>query len=279
MKDVFAAARDAASDGTPAALVTIVSTQGSTPRKAGAKMLVYEDGTIVGTIGGGCVEAEMARRAREAVATGRAELASFDLTPDQAGDDGLVCGGRVQVFIEPVETTPTLCLFGAGHVSQALARMAALAGFRIEVADDRAKFANADRFPEADRIVVAPMERAASEMTVGRETYVLVLTRGHGGDTEVLASVLGRGVRFVGLLGSAAKLVHVAAALTALGVPREEIGRIHCPVGLAIGAQTPEEIAVSILAELVAVRRRADDRAIGPMKVELPGRLKAAGRP
>src|SRR6188768_3112271 len=135
MKDVLEAALAAARDGEPAALVTVVSTEGSTPQKAGAKMVVYPDGRIVGTIGGGCVESEMTWRARQVIETRRSQVASYDLTPDQAGEDGLVCGGRMQVFIEPLEGTPTLCLFGAGHVAQPLARMAKACGFRVEVAD------------------------------------------------------------------------------------------------------------------------------------------------
>jgi xanthine dehydrogenase accessory factor len=273
MKDVIEAALKALQNGEGAALVTVVATEGSTPQKAGAKMVVYPDGRIVGTIGGGCVEAEMTWRARQVIDTGRAQLASYDLTPDQAGEDGLVCGGRMQVFIEPMVGTPTLCLFGAGHVAQPLARIAKMSGFRVEVADDRVKFANPERFPEADRIVVEDLAVAASQLTLDANTYAVVVTRGHKGDTEALASILGKGLRFVGLLGSRAKLVHVAAALEERGVAREEIAKIHCPLGLSIGAATPEEIAVSILAELIAVRHRVDSKAVGSMKMELPGRL------
>src|SRR5262245_27454870 len=129
MQEVLDAALRAEREGTPAALVTVVATEGSTPQRAGPKMLVYGDGRIVGTIGGGCLEAEMTWRARQAIESGRAQLADWDLTPEQAGEDGLVCGGRMQVFIEPIETTPTLCLFGAGHVAQPLAEMAKRVGF------------------------------------------------------------------------------------------------------------------------------------------------------
>jgi xanthine dehydrogenase accessory factor len=273
MREVLDAAARAVETGEPAALVTVVATEGSTPQKAGAKMLVYPDGSILGTIGGGCVEAEMTRRARHVIETEKAQLASYDLTPDQAGEDGLVCGGRMQVFIEPMIGTPTLCLFGAGHVAQPLARIAKMAGFRVEVADDRAKFANEERFPEADLIVVDDLKTAGSKLTLGPNSYAIVVTRGHGGDTEALASVLGRGLRFVGLLGSRAKLVHLATALEERGVAREEIAKIHCPLGLSIGAATPEEIAVSVLAELIAVRHRVDPKAVGSMKADLPGRL------
>ena len=274
MREVLEAALRAEESGDPAALVTVVSTRGSTPQKAGARMLVHGDGRIVGTIGGGCLEAEMTRRARLAIADRKAQLASYDLTPDEAGEDGLVCGGRMQVFIEPVEGTPVLCLFGAGHVAQPLSRMASACGFRVELADDRAKFANAERFPEADLIVVDDFPEAAAKMTLGPNTWAVVVTRGHQGDAVALESVLQRDLRFVGLLGSRTKIVHIFAALLERGVSRERLGRVHAPLGLEIGAQTPEEIAVSILAEMIAVRRGVDPAGSGSMKMDLPGRLK-----
>jgi xanthine dehydrogenase accessory factor len=276
VRDVLEAALRAEQDGEPAALVTVIATEGSTPQKAGAKMLVYADGRIVGTIGGGCVEAEMTWRARQAIDERRPQNASYDLTPDQAGEDGLVCGGRMQVFIEPVEGTPTLCLFGAGHVSQPLARLAKGAGFRVEVLDDRVKFCNRERFPDADLVVVEDIATGARELTIGRNTYAVVVTRGHGGDTDALAAVLGRGVRFVGLLGSRPKLVHVVTALEERGLPPEELAQVRCPLGIEIGAVTPEEIAVSVLAEMIAVRRGIAPSDVRPMRMELPGRLKAA---
>lgn len=274
MREVFEAALRAEEAGEAAALVTVIATEGSTPQKAGAKMVVYADGRIVGTIGGGCVEAEMTWRARQVIDTRKPQLAAYDLTPDQAGEDGLVCGGRMQVFIEPIEGTPVLCLFGAGHVAQPLARMAKQAGFRVEVADDRIKFVNRERFPEADLIVVDGFAEAARKMTLGRSSYAVVVTRGHKGDTEALEAVLGRGLRFVGLLGSKPKLVHIFAELEERGLPPEELAKVHSPLGVEIGASSPEEIAVSILAEMIAVRRGVEPSAIRPMKLELPGRLK-----
>jgi xanthine dehydrogenase accessory factor len=276
VKDVLEAALRAELSGDPAALVTVVATEGSTPQKAGAKMLVYPDGRIVGTIGGGCVEAEMTWRARQAIESRKPQMASYELTADQAGEDGLVCGGRMQVFIEPVEGTPTLCLFGAGHVAQPLARMAKAAGFRVEVVDDRVKFANRERFPDADLVLVEEFAAAAARMTLGRNTYAVVVTRGHKGDGEALQSVIGKGLRYVGLLGSKPKLVHLVAGLEEKGVPPEALGEIRCPLGLEIGAVTPDEIAVSILAEMIAIRRGIAASAIRPMKMELPGRLKVA---
>ena len=275
MKDVLEAALRAEESGAPAALVTVIATEGSTPQKAGAKMLVYPDGRIVGTIGGGCVEAEMTWRARQSIEARKPQVASYDLTPDQAGEDGLVCGGRMQVFIEPIEGTPTLCLFGAGHVAQPLARMAKASGFRVQVADDRIKFANRERFPDVDLLVVDDFAAAARQMTLGPNTYAVVVTRGHKGDGEALRAVVGKGLRFVGLLGSRPKLVHLVSALEESGVPVEDLAEIHCPLGIEIGAVSPEEIAVSVLAQMIAVRRAVPPSAIAPMKMELPGRLKA----
>jgi len=274
VKDVLEAALRAEESGEPAALVTVVATEGSTPQKAGAKMLVYPDGRIVGTIGGGCVEAEMTWRARQVIDAHKPQLASYELTADQAGEDGLVCGGRMQVFIEPVEGTPTLCLFGAGHVAQPLARMAKTSGFRVEVVDDRIKFANRDRFPDADLVLVEEFSAAAPHLTLGRNTYAVVVTRGHKGDSEALEAVIGKGLRYVGLLGSKPKLVHLVVGLEEKGVAPEALGEIRCPLGIEIGAVSPDEIAVSILAEMIAVRRGVPASAIGPMKMELPGRLK-----
>jgi xanthine dehydrogenase accessory factor len=273
VREVLEAALEAETRGERAALVTVVATEGSTPQKAGARMLVYADGRLFGTIGGGCLEAEMSWRAREAIDGRRPRLVSYDLTPEQAGEDGLVCGGRMQVFIEPIEGSPVLCLFGAGHVAQPLSRMAKACGFRVELADDRVKFANKERFPDADLIVVDGFGVAAERMTLGPRSFAVVVTRGHKGDAEALEAALARGSRYVGLLGSRPKVVHIFTALEERGVAREALARVHAPMGLEIGAQTPDEIAVSILAEMIAVRRGLEASEVRSMKMELPGRL------
>jgi len=274
MRKILEAASAAERNGEPAAFVTVVATRGSTPQKVGAKMLVFADGRLVGTIGGGCVEAEMIRRARLAIDLHEPQMASYDLTPDQAGEDGLVCGGRMEVFIEPIQSVPTLLLFGAGHVAQPLARLAHAVGFRVEVADDRPKFANSNRFPDAAKVVVESPGAAAASLSLGRSGYAVIVTRGHKGDADALEAVVGRGLRFVGLLGSKAKLVHVVAELEDRGVAPAALAEIRCPLGIEIGAETPEEIAVSILSEMVAVRRGVAPAEIRPMRAELPGRMR-----
>ena len=257
----------------PAALVTVVGAQGSTPQRPGARMLVLADGTVSGTIGGGCVEAEMARRARAAIENGRPVLTTYDLTPEQAGEEGLVCGGRMEVFIEPLEATPDLAIMGAGHVARPLCTLAAMAGFRVGVLDDREKYATGERFPEAARVVVSGFEVAAEALRLTPRSFVLVVTRGHRGDATAIASCLPLRPRFLGLLGSKAKMVHVFADLLERGFSSEDLARVETPVGIEIGAETPEEIAVSIVARMVAVRRGVGADRIRSMAAAVPGRL------
>lgn len=269
---LLAAARCIETD-VPAALVTVVGSQGSTPQRPGARMLVFADGTVSGTIGGGCVEAEMSRRARVAIENGRPSLTSYELTPDQAGEEGLVCGGRMEVFIEPLEATPSLAILGAGHVARPLCTLAALAGFKVLVLDDREKYATAERFPEASRVEVSAFESAAQALRLTPRSFVVVVTRGHRGDAAAIASCLSVRPRFLGLMGSRAKMVHVFAELVERGFSSEDLAAIETPVGVEIGAETPEEIAVSIVARMVAVRRGVPTESIRSMAAPLPGRL------
>lgn len=276
MKDVLEAALRAEREGGGAALVTVIATEGATPRKAGAKMLVSADGRIVGTIGGGQLEAEMAARARAAIVARRTEVASYDLTLDQGGEEGLVCGGTMQVFIEPIEPAPTLCLFGAGHVAQPLAHLAKVAGFRVEVLDDRERFANHERFPNADLVLAQTLEVGLPQLTLGANSFAVVVTRSYRSDAEALHRLFDRKLRFLGLLGSRPKMAHVFDELQRRGVAHETLSRVHAPLGLEIGAETPQEIAVSILAEMIAVRRGVSPAQARSMKTAVPAHR---GRP
>jgi xanthine dehydrogenase accessory factor len=273
---LLAAARCIETD-VPAALVTVVGSQGSTPQRPGARMLVYSDGTVSGTIGGGCVEAEMSRRARLAIENGRPSLTSYDLTPEQAGEEGLVCGGRMDVFIEPLEATPGLAILGAGHVARPLCSLAALAGFKVSVLDDREKYATTGRFPEASRVEVSGFDSAAQTLRLTPRSFVVVVTRGHRGDAAAIASCLAVRPRFLGLMGSRSKMVHVFTDLIERGFSSEDLACIETPVGVEIGAETPEEIAVSIVARMVAVRRGVPAENIKSMAAPLPGRLAKIG--
>ena len=252
--EVLAALVQALERGEDSALVTIVSAQGSTPQQVGAKMLVFADGRTVGTIGGGCYENDALWKAREALQTRTSRLVHYELTDDVAEESGLICGGHMQVYIEPVEPIPDLYLIGAGHVAQHLARVATPAGFRTHVLDDREKFASRERFPDAEGIVVDAIPEWLSRTAFPRNAYVVVVTRGHRHDFEALRMLATRDLRYLGLIGSKAKVKRLYDLLVS-EIPAEYLSRIHAPIGLDIGAITPEEIAVSILAELIAVRR------------------------
>jgi xanthine dehydrogenase accessory factor len=271
--DVLTLAARCIETDVPAALVTVVGAQGSTPQRPGARMLVLADGTIHGTIGGGCVEAEMARRARGAIENGRPFLTTYDLTPEQAGEEGLVCGGRMEVFVEPLEGTPDLAILGGGHVARPLCTLAAAAGFRVSVLDDREKYATPERFPQAAHVVAAAFEAASEALQLTPRSFVIVVTRGHKGDAVAIASCLPVKPRFIGLLGSKSKMAHVFADLLERGFSSEDLARVETPVGIEIGAETPEEIAVSIVARMIAVRRGVTTEQIRSMAAPLPGRL------
>jgi xanthine dehydrogenase accessory factor len=253
-QEVFAAVADALERGEPAALVTIVSTTGSTPQRVGAKMLVFGDGRMVGTIGGGCYENDAFGKAREAIANRRPELVHYELSDDFAQETGLICGGQMDVYIEPIEPSPELFIVGAGHVGFHLARLAGEVGFRVHVIDDREKFANAERFPDAVELVVDDIPSWLSRTSLPPQGYAVIVTRGHTNDLEALRALAVRELRYLGLIGSRAKVARIYEALAADHLPAAALERVHAPIGLDIGAVTPQEIAVSILAELIAVK-------------------------
>jgi xanthine dehydrogenase accessory factor len=254
-QEVFEALTQALDRGDDTALVTIVSAQGSTPQRVGAKMLVFADGRTVGTIGGGCYENDAFWKAKEALQSRKPQLVKYDLTDDFAQETGLICGGSMQVYIEPLESTPHLYVIGAGHVGYHLAKLAHTIGFKIHVLDDREKFASRERFPEAAEVTVDSIPEWLHKATVPSNAYVVIVTRGHTHDLDALRSLAARDLRYLGLIGSKAKVKRIYDALLAEGMPPECLRRVHAPVGLDIGAVSPEEIAVSILAELIAVRR------------------------
>jgi xanthine dehydrogenase accessory factor len=258
-REVFAAVADALERGEPAALVTIVSTTGSTPQRVGAKMLVFGDGRIVGTIGGGCYENDAFGKAREAIGSRRPQLVHYELDDDFAQETGLICGGQMDVYIEPIEPSPELYIIGAGHVGFHLARVADEVGFRVHVVDDREKFANAERFPAAVEIVVEDIPAWIARTALPPHAYAVIVTRGHTNDLEALRALAPRDLRYLGLIGSRAKVARIYDALVDDRMPPDALARVHAPIGLDIGAVTPQEIAVSILAELIAVKHGKEE--------------------
>lgn len=239
-------------EGRSCALATIVQCIGSSPQKEGAKMLIRDDASIEGTLGGGCLEADVIQAGLMAIKDETPQTVPFEMTEKEGG---LVCGGKVLVYIEPFVPEPLVIILGAGHVGKALSRLAKFAGFRVTVADDRSEYANGALLPEADEIVVNDFDRVFEKLPVDRNTYVVVATRGHNHDLDAVKAALKTPAPYVGLLGSRRKKALLFKALEKEGISREDIGRIIVPVGLPIRSVTPEEIAVSIMAQIIQHRR------------------------
>jgi xanthine dehydrogenase accessory factor len=270
--DLLDALRQALALGESVALITIVSARGSTPQRVGAKMLVHADGRTLGTIGGGCYESDAFGRAREALRTRTPVMVHYDLTDDVAEETGLICGGQMDVFIDVIEPPPTLYIVGAGHVGHQLGRLAPSAGFTVHVVDDRQKFANPERFPEAHGVHVADIGDWLADANLPESAYVVIVTRGHRHDFDALRALAGRNLRYIGVIGSRAKIARLIDLLVHDGVSADWLRRLHAPIGVDIGAVTPEEIGVSILAELIAVRRgkSKDGAAVESMRWTAP---------
>ncbi|MBI5873931.1 MAG: XdhC family protein [Candidatus Omnitrophica bacterium] len=237
-------------------LATVVSSHGSSPRKIGAKMVVFGDGSIQGTIGGGGLEKLVIKDALEALKRKKSYLKDYPLDKKS----GLqVCGGKVSIFIEALEPAKKLVIAGAGHIGLALSFIAKLLGFFVIVVDNRRVFADKNRFPHADRIICAPYKRALAQVEIGKDTFVVIVTHGHVHDTECLEAALETSAAYIGMIGSRAKIKHVFGHLLKKGVKRGELKRVYSPVGLKIGAQTPQEIAVSIAAEMIQVGKQTTE--------------------
>jgi xanthine dehydrogenase accessory factor len=242
--------------GEACALCTIVKTTGSTPGKEMMKMLVRSDGTFLGTVGGGCLEAEVLEAALEAMGDEKSRTLGFSLNERDYPDSGLLCGGKIEIFVEPI-VQPRLYIFGGGHISGAITRVASLSGFKVTVGDDRESFASAEKHPAADRCVFGEFGEQVGELAPADGMFVVVVTRGHQADGEILFQLSKHGCRprYLGMIGSRAKKVQVFEQLRERGVADEFLEGVRTPMGLPIGALTHEEIAVSVVAELIKVRR------------------------
>ena len=259
MREIYEEMARIQREGGSGALATVIGTLGSTPGKSSMKMLVRSDGSILGSVGGGCVEAEVIDRAREVARHERTERVQIDLNENDNPETGLVCGGRVEIFIEPI-TMPTVYLFGAGHVGRATCAVGAPAGFRFVVVDDRESFVAEERFPAAAERRSGPFEEVVAALSVDDLDYVLIMTRGHHDDLAVLRALHRSGVRprYLGLIGSKSKWKTLRGHLEGEGVEAGFLDRVKTPIGLDIGARSAEEIAVSVMAELIQIRRLPD---------------------
>lgn len=250
--------------GRSVAVATLVWSRGSTPRKAGARMIVRPDGAIDFTIGGGPFEALVIEDAKEALRTGAGGLKCYRFLPVGENATGMTCGGEVEVFLEVHRQPPRVVVFGGGHVALPLARLAKDTGFRVAVVDDRAEFASPERFPGADEVIHAEGGYVRADLPLDEEDRVVIVTRCHQTDEVCLRRVLDedRRVAYVGVVASRRKAKVMFAKLLRDGYPKERLEEVRAPIGLDLGAETPEEIAVAIVAEILATRRGRDARSL-----------------
>lgn len=248
--------------GAPFALATVINHRGSSPRKAGAKMLMRSDGSILGSIGGGRVEAETIQAAKAALAEGSPRTLDFVLTEEH----GFVCGGAMTVYVEPHGCTPQLVMFGCGHVGKATAALAKGCGFRVTVVDERSEYANREVIPWADELICCKVKEAFAKLVLDDNSYVVIATPGHLHDFDAIQGALRSKAGFIGLVGSRRKRQTLLKTLTDEGFTTDQQARIISPVGVEIGAETPEEIAVSIVGQLIRKRREHDaERVSNPV--------------
>ncbi len=239
------------------ALCTIIRSNGSVPRHTGSKMLVLTDGSITGTVGGGELENRVRVEALQAIVDGRPRLLEYNMSDPARGDPG-VCGGQVEIFVEPMLPKPTLVIIGAGHVGKAVAHLAHWLGFRVVVTDDRPDFCTEQVVPEADIYLPLEMAELPQALEITPWTYLVLTTRGSNVDVEGLPALLETPAAYIGVIGSQRRWATARKEISAKGVSSEKLDRVHSPIGLELNAETPEEIAVSIMAEIIMLRQGAD---------------------
>jgi xanthine dehydrogenase accessory factor len=238
------------------ALCTIISSHGSTPRHTGSKMLVYPDGSIRGTVGGGELENRVIAEAKTAIQDGKPRRLEYNMADPSRGDPG-VCGGQVEVYVEPIQPRPTLVVIGSGHVGKAVAHLAHWLGFHVAVNDDREEFCNPQAVPDADEFLPVPMAELPAHLEINPWTYLVLTTRGTNVDIPGLPALLDTPAAYIGVIGSQRRWATTKKELLASGVPAEKLARVRSPIGLELLAETPEEIAVSIMAEILMLRNQS----------------------
>ncbi len=254
LERVYEAALEAIRCGEAAAVATVLETRGSTPREAGAKMLVCADGRTVGTVGGGPLEAQVIQEAQAALSAGLSREFEYQATAGQRGAPD-ACGGQMRLFIEVLHPHPTLLILGAGHIGQAVAKLGSFLGYRLAVLDERADMVTDDRFPARCTLLTGPLDEQIRTLSLTEQTFVVIVTPHDSPDEKALAVLAEHPVAYVGLLGSQRRTQTTFERARVLGIADEFLKRVHTPIGLDIGAETPHEIAVSIVAEIIAVQR------------------------
>ncbi|HVN16655.1 MAG TPA: XdhC family protein [Anaerolineales bacterium] len=276
MNPIYQALAEIEKNNESAALCTVVKSEGSTPRHVGSKMLVYPNGNFIGTVGGGDLEHRVIDEAMMAIAEDQSRLLHYNMADPSRGDPG-VCGGQVEVFVEPILSTPTVVVIGAGHVGKAVAYLAKWLGFRVIVNDDRVEFCTPEFVPNADAYYPVTMDKLPEQMKINRRMFLILTTRGSSVDAAGLSPLLDSDAAYIGVIGSRRRWATTVKALKEKGVPDEKINRVHSPIGLELQAETPEEIAVSIMAEVLMIRDKGTGKPMKEKQVEAGNEAKPAG--
>jgi xanthine dehydrogenase accessory factor len=262
MSSIYQALSELEKNHESAALCTVVKSEGSTPRHVGSKMLVYSDGKFIGTVGGGELESRVIKSALESLMNGNAQNLSYTMADPSRGDPG-VCGGTVEVFVEPILPPAMVVVIGGGHVGKAVVHLAKWLGFRVAVSDDRPEFCNPESVPGADAYYPVAMAELPEHLQMNNRTYIVISSRGSGVDVQGLPGLLEADAAYIGVIGSKRRWLTTVKALKEKGVAEDKIARVHSPMGLELNAETPEEIAVSIMAEILMVKDKGTGK---PMK-------------
>ena len=258
MENFFEKIVELKKSGEPAAFAIVIKIEGSTPRKVGAKMVVLKDGKAVGTLGGGDLEKRVIEEAINAIKQGQPRVASFTLDIEKGKLD-MMCGGKLDIYIEPILPDEKLVIFGAGHITRSLAPLMKGAGFKVSVVEDSPDLLQKDKFPETEDLVLTDMEQFARDLPSDPGTYIVLLSRGFSRDKAILSQLIQKDFKYIGMIGSQRKIKTMEEELQKQGVPKEALLKLHAPIGLDIGAETPEEIAISIAAEIIAAKKEKLD--------------------
>jgi xanthine dehydrogenase accessory factor len=261
MSSIYQALAELEKNHKAAALCTVIRSEGSTPRHRGSKMLVYADGNFIGTVGGGELESRVIKSALDSIRNETAQTLSYSMADPSRGDPG-VCGGQVEVFVEPILPAPLLIVIGAGHVGKAVVHLAKWLGYRVALSDDRAEYCNPVAIPDADEYYPVAMNELPSHITIDKRTVLILTTRGSAIDAAGLSPLLDSPAAYIGIIGSKRRWATTVRALTEKGVDEGKLARVHSPMGLELQSETPEEIAVSILAEVMLTKDKATGRAM-----------------
>jgi xanthine dehydrogenase accessory factor len=261
MTSILEAVADLEKNNTAGALCTIVRTRGATPRREGCKMLVYADGQILGTVGGGEVENRVKTEALDSLRDGRTRLLEYSMIDPSKGDVG-VCGGTVEVYVEPILPRPSVIVIGGGHVGKAVVQLAHWLGFLVGVSDDRIELCTPDTHPDADFFYPCTLSQLPTMMNITPQVSLVLTTRGSDVDIEGLPALLQTDAGYIGVIGSRRRWSFTKQALLNAGMSEDALCRVHSPMGLELNAETPEEIALSILSEIVMLRYRGTGKSM-----------------